>query len=247
MVISHLRYLGISVFLSLFTKVAEHSDRSSYEVFLRTRRCLKRGMAYWMVWISRLASGLMRWLVPISSPANTHFSTSHRSVLDADRIKDALILGFGWYGNISNVDTPHNAISYFSNMNDHLLINWLTEYHTGQDWGSIEIDTEWKPSSLRTGWQIVFIKRLKHFSNVQHLSEFLKCGHGVGITPKGWPLLFFLLTKGNNFLKLPWDRKTMGSGSPQLLAKKSSSSPLPLKKNIIVITAFWQKSTSWGC
>ena len=101
--------------------------------YLRTRRCPKRGMAYWMVWISRLASGLMRWLVPISSPANTHFSTSHRSVLDADRIKDALILGFGWYGDISNVDTPHNAISYFSNMNDHLLINWLT----GQDKGTI--------------------------------------------------------------------------------------------------------------
>ena len=131
--------------------------------------------------------------------------------------------------------------SYLSNMDDHLLINWLTEYHTRQDRGPIETNTEQKPSSLRTGWQIRLIRRLKHFSNVQHLCEFLKCGHGVGITPKGWPLLFFLLTKGNNFLKLPWDRKTMGSSSPQLLAKKSSS-PLPLKKNIIVTTAFWQKA-----
>ena len=32
MVISHLRYLGIFVFLSLFTMVAEHSDRASYEM-----------------------------------------------------------------------------------------------------------------------------------------------------------------------------------------------------------------------
>ena len=33
-----------------------------------------RGMVDWMVWISRLAFGLIRWLVPISSTANTHFS-----------------------------------------------------------------------------------------------------------------------------------------------------------------------------
>ena len=93
--------------------------------YLRTRRCPKRGMAYWMVWISRLASGLMRWLVPISSPANTHFSNSHRSVLDADRIKDALNIGSGWDGDISNVDNPHKAASYFSNMDEHPSIHLL--------------------------------------------------------------------------------------------------------------------------
>ena len=79
--------------------------------YLRTRRCPKRGMAYWMVWISRLASGLMRWLVPISSPANTHFSTSHRSVLNADKLKDAIILVLGGMATFQMLIPLHNAIS----------------------------------------------------------------------------------------------------------------------------------------